>query len=53
MRAWQLEEFGLEKLRLAEWPTPKPGPSEFFVKSSTARHPSAASRSVTAARSLR
>lgn len=32
MRAWQLEDFGLENLRLKERPTPKPGPGEILVK---------------------
>jgi NADPH:quinone reductase-like Zn-dependent oxidoreductase len=32
MRAWQLEDFGLDNLRLAERPTPKPGPGEILVK---------------------
>ncbi|MFE8953515.1 NAD(P)-dependent alcohol dehydrogenase [Streptomyces althioticus] len=32
MRAWQLEDFGLDNLRLVERPTPKPGPGEILVK---------------------
>ena len=32
MRAWQLEDFGLDNLRLADRPTPKPGPGEILVK---------------------
>ncbi|AXG79708.1 zinc-dependent alcohol dehydrogenase family protein [Streptomyces paludis] len=32
MRAWQLEDLGLDNLRLAERPTPKPGPGEILVK---------------------
>ncbi|SKG70870.1 alcohol dehydrogenase [Mycobacteroides abscessus subsp. bolletii] len=32
MYAWQLEEFGLDNLRLAERPTPEPGPGEILVK---------------------
>ncbi|MFE1882759.1 zinc-dependent alcohol dehydrogenase family protein [Streptomyces diastatochromogenes] len=32
MRAWQLEDFGLDNLVLKETPTPKPGPGEILVK---------------------
>lgn len=32
MRAWTLDEFGLENLNLREVPTPTPGPHELLVK---------------------
>ncbi|MEV5155639.1 NAD(P)-dependent alcohol dehydrogenase [Streptomyces werraensis] len=32
MRAWQLEDFGLDNLRLAERPTPRPKRGEILVK---------------------
>jgi NADPH:quinone reductase-like Zn-dependent oxidoreductase len=32
MRAWTLDEFGLENLNLRELPTPTPGPHELLIK---------------------
>jgi NADPH:quinone reductase-like Zn-dependent oxidoreductase len=32
MRAWNLQNFGLENLKLVNVPTPKPGPNELLVK---------------------
>ena len=36
MRAWELQEFGRENLKLGERPTPKPGPNELLVRVSAA-----------------